>query len=105
MMLIDFILTDDTTSNNITESSTDSEGKFLVAGNNPTDHNIITATLNVTTKKSPTITDKWKSGTKEQWKNYNLKVKTLWESQANRRRKKIHPNQSKPYLRTPATHG
>ena len=91
--IIDYIITDKTTEQNITESETDINSKYPIEGKNRTDHNIITATIQINDTKTSTKITKWKSQPKEKWKEYNNEVQKEWN--------KLETNQQKyPNLET-----
>jgi hypothetical protein len=57
-----------------------------IAGENITDHNIITATINLETEIKSRNTKQWKQGTSEQWEKYNTEVKKEWIKTSNKKR-------------------
>jgi hypothetical protein len=78
--LIDYIIISEELSHKVIESETD-EGKiYEVKGKIPTDHNTITATININAKKESTKSWRWKDGTPEQWVKYNNQVQEMWNT-------------------------
>ena len=66
---------------NITESKTDDGEEYLIIGTSPTYHNVITATIETKIQRNQEKTRKWKTGTKEQWKNFNHMLRDHWEKE------------------------
>ena len=65
----------------IIESKTDDGEEYLIMGTNPTDHNVITTTIDTKIQRNQEKTRKWKTGTKEQWKNFNHMLRDQWEKE------------------------
>ena len=69
--IIDYILTDEKTTQQIEEMIVDEQGALRLKGNNETDHNTIAATIELRTKTEQTKVLKWNKATKENWNKYN----------------------------------
>ena len=79
--VIDYIVISHHLRNKILESATDNNNTYLVAGANPTDHNVITTTINTKMViNKPNITQTWKAGNPEQWKEFNNTLQTKWKN-------------------------
>ena len=72
--VIDYIIITDNMRTMITQSATDTEGTYQIKGINPTDHHIINMKMNLNVQIKKSITKQWRTGTPEQWKQYNLYV-------------------------------
>ena len=51
---------------------------YKIAGINPTDHNVITATISTEITTTYTTTKRWRRGTIEEWKNFNQELQSEW---------------------------
>ena len=60
--IIDYILISQPLSNKVIESNTDEQGIYQITGENATDHNTITCTLNTEMIREQQSTRKWKKG-------------------------------------------
>jgi len=63
----------------ILESKTDNNQEYLITGTNPTDHNVITATIDTAIQKQQQKSRRWKTGSPEQWKQFNTMIKEKCE--------------------------
>ena len=79
--IIDYIIVSKSIEDKVTESKTDAGQEYLITGLNPTDHNVITATIDTKMQTNQEKTRKWKTGTKEQWKIFNQMLKDQWEKE------------------------
>ena len=75
------------------ESSTDNHSIYKIEGMNPTDHNVITATINTEVEPTTRVISKWKTGTRcneeiqKQWQQTNPRYRsytTLQKTNSNR---------------------
>ena len=76
--VIDYIIMDKTTEKSITESETDNSNKYPIEGKNRTDHNIISATIQINETVTSTKLTKWKQQPKQKWTEYNKEVQKEW---------------------------
>ena len=76
--IIDYLITSNNISKNIIESETDNNNIHPITGSKRTDHNIITAKININEPISKNKTTRWKNGSKEEWKKYNTEVEKIW---------------------------
>ena len=79
--IIDYIIVSKSMADKIIESKTDDGEEYLIMGTNPTDHNVITITIDTKIQRNQEKTRKWKTGTKEQWKNFNRMIRDQWEKE------------------------
>ena len=79
--IIDYIIVSKSMADKIIESKTDDGEEYLIMGTNPTDHNVITITIDTNIHRNQEKTRKWKTGTKEQWKNSNRMLRDQWEKE------------------------
>ena len=70
--VIDYIITSRPLQNRIIDSATDTDNMYKIAGINPTDHNVITATISTEITTTYTTTKRWRRGTIEEWKNKSM---------------------------------
>ena len=76
--VIDYIITSRPLQNRIIDSATDTDNMYKIAGINPTDHNVITATISTEITTTCTTTRIWRRGTIEEWKNFNQELQSEW---------------------------
>ena len=79
--IIDYIITSKQLCHLITDSETDSNqtSYMQIKGRNPTDHNIITMSLNLELKQKNETCKKWRKGTEAQWEQYNQELQQQLE--------------------------
>ena len=78
--IIDYIITSNHLAAKVLESTTEDGTTNLIRGNNPTDHNIITATLDIAVKRERKTTKQWKRGQPKDWENFNQALATDWRN-------------------------
>ncbi len=83
---IDYIIISKTLNENLLESMTDEDGNFIIKGSNETDHNIITATINIDTRNNSRKVKKWKNGSTEKWTRVNTQIRREWNNTPNNNR-------------------
>ena len=77
--VIDYIITSKQLCHLITDSETDTNQTYQIKGKNPTDHNIITMSLNLELKQKKETCKKWRKGTEAQWEQYNQELQQQLE--------------------------
>ena len=80
--MIDYILTDKDTHNQVEETIMDEEGTHRIRGTNDSDHNTIhvLATLNINIIHKPEKKYNLEKGTPEQWTHFNAIIKEAKEN-------------------------
>ena len=78
--IIDYIITSNHLAAKVLESTTEDGTTNLIRGNDPTDHNIITATLDITVQRERKTTQQWKRGQPKDWENFNQALATDWRN-------------------------
>ena len=78
--MIDYIITSKQLCHLITDSETDTNQTYKIKGKNPTDHNIITMSLNLELKHKHETCKKWRKGTEAQWEQYNQELQQQFEN-------------------------
>ena len=76
--IIDYIIIDKKETTNIIESFTDNDNIYPIQGQNRTDHNIITATININQEIKNKRTTRWKKGKTDEWTKYNDIFEETW---------------------------
>ena len=76
--LIDYIIMSEQIANQTKESETDEQKSLAIRGKNPTDHNTITATVNINARRENTKNWQWKKGNLEKWTKYNHQIEKTW---------------------------
>ena len=77
---IDYIIISQSLKNKITHSATDTANNLIIKGENATDHNVITATIDMAMETKTQKTKTWKTGNAEQWKKYNNQIVETWKT-------------------------
>ena len=77
--IIDYIITCQHLASKTIESTTEDGTTNIIRGNNPTDHNIITAILDIETQKETKTTKQWKKGQPKDWEKFNHTLTKEWE--------------------------
>ena len=72
--IIDYIIINQALGNKVVESETDNNDIYIIEGKNKTDHNAITATINIKADIQETIIIKWKQGNNDDWNKYNEEI-------------------------------
>ena len=76
--IIDFVITDTETEQQVTDLEIDRTGTLTLRGNKVSDHNTITLKLKITPLKVWGKTKKiWKKGTKDQWDAFNREINSI----------------------------
>ena len=78
--IIDYIIVSQNMIENIIESATDDDDIYLIEGTNPTDHRVITATINTRIKTNKRIIKKWKEGSPDKWAEFNKELQNIWQN-------------------------
>ncbi len=81
--IIDYILISQPLTDNVIESNTDEHGIYRIAGENATDHNTITCTVNTEIKREQQSTRKWKKGDEQGWDKFNSEFQKEWNETKN----------------------
>ena len=76
--IIDYIIISQPLEGSIIESATDNSNIYQIEGMNPTDHNVITATINTELKSNKKTIKRWKTGKKEDWAKFNEEIQKGW---------------------------
>ena len=79
--IIDYIIVSKIMEDKIIESKTDDGEEYIIMGINPTDHNVITTTIDTKIQRNQEKTRNWKTCTKEQWKNFKHMLRDQWEKE------------------------
>ena len=88
--IIDYIIISQTLQHKVIESKTDNNHEYLITGINPTDHNVLTATIDTTLQTNKNKTKKWMTGTKEEWRDFNKLLQEEWVKTTKKNRTQQH---------------
>ena len=88
--IIDYIIVTQPVTELITESETDTNMMYKIAGKNPTDHRAITATIAINRENQKQYIRRWKKGTTQQWEAFNKKLQDETHNTDDNRYTKYH---------------
>ncbi len=72
--IIDYILMTEKLTTKRGVTIIDETGQLRIKGKNETDHNTITTSIKINDRRTPKYIERWKTGTNEQWAEYNKRI-------------------------------